>query len=340
MKSGKKYTPPSIKRAYWAYRSVGALAAMKELLPANLFGDGLWLILNYKESFKRFPNILRPQQFNEHLLRLMISPDGRSKLRARISDKEHVKEFVHQKIGDGFTARTIEILRTREDALRYPYPETCVIKATHASGKTVFRNGGNPSVDLDEIGTWFDIDYSEHCREPNYRGLEPKVIVEEFLSEDGIGIPVDYKIFCFQGRPAFIQVDTNRFSGHLRNYFSPNWRELDFQVIHPRSEIPIARPKKLEQMLNAAAALSDNFSFIRVDFYQLRESFYIGELTNFPGGALEGFVPESAGFLAGRLFVEPALDVESLFGIRPDSSPRVTALRVDGALDIQRMHAD
>ncbi len=306
----------------------------------NLFGDGLWLILNYNESFKRFPNILRPREFNEHLLRLMISPDGRSKLRERISDKEHVKEYVRQKLGDGFTARTIAVLRTREDASKYCYPESCVIKATHASGKTIVRKDGIPSVDLDEIRTWFDIDYSEHCREPNYRGLEPKVIVEEYLVEDGKDVPGDYKLFCFQGHPAFVQVDINRFSGHLRNYFSPNWRELDFQGIHPRSEIPITRPHMFEQMLSAAATLADDFSFIRVDFYQLRDSFYIGELTNFPGGALEGFIPESAGFLAGRLFVEPTLDVESLFGIRPDASPRAAESRADDALGIKLMHAD
>lgn len=68
-------------------------------------------------------------------------------------------------------------------------------------------------------------------------------------------------------------------------------------------------------MLDAAGKLSADFSFIRVDFYQLDNSFYVGELTNFPGGATEGFTPESAGLLAAKFFSDPMLDVETLFGV-------------------------
>ena len=318
----------SVKRAYWVYRNTGALAAAMDLLPASRVGDGLWLLLNYRDSFNRFPNILHPRQFNEHLIRLMISPDGRSELRRMISDKECVKEYVMKRLGDGLTARTLAILRTREDVFDYCFPATCVIKATHASGKTIVRINKSPMVDLHRICSWLDVDYSDILREPNYRQLEPKIIVEEYLSEDGKNVPSDYKIFCFHGRPAFIQVDTNRFTGHQRNYFSPGWRELNFEVQYPRSEVPISRPSQIDQMLDAAAILAVDFTFIRVDFYQLHGSFYVGELTNFPEAALGRFIPESAGFQAGRLFSEPTLNVESIFGVRTDSiNPEAATLK-------------
>lgn len=323
----KNKMPSSIKSADWAFRQGGLSGLLKELLPRNRLGDALWGVWKHIDTFHRFPNVFSPKDFNEHVLRLMMSSEARSKLRETISDKELVKEYVRQKLGDGFTPRTIAILRTREEALAYNYPDTCVIKATHTSGHVIVRKKGSPPLDTKKIGAWFGIDYSENLREANYRHLERKVIVEEYLSGEGQETPRDYKIFCFSGRPAYIQVDTGRFSEHRRNMLSPNWRELDFGIIHPRCASPVTRPLKLEAMLAAAAKVSADFSFIRVDCYQLGDSFYIGELTNFPGGATQGFTPESAGLLAAKLFSEPTLDVETLFGVYSEASQPVQTER-------------
>lgn len=315
MKQRTASNASSLRRAYWAFHQDGLAGFIKALLPRNRLGDCVWGIWKYTETFHRLPNLLFPKDYNEYVLRLMMSSEARSKLRETISDKEFVKEYVRQKLGEGFTPRTIAVLRSREEALAYSYPDTCVIKATHTSGHVIIRKNSSPPLDTEAIGAWFDIDYSEILREPNYRYLERKVIVEEYLSEPGQETPRDYKIFCFRGRPAYIQVDTGRFSGHQRNILSTNWRELDFQILHPRCSTPVPRPPNLQAMLDAAAKLSADFSFIRVDFYRLENSFYVGELTNFPGGATEGFTPESAGLLAAKLFAEPTLDVETLFGV-------------------------
>ena len=309
----------AFRKAYWAFRQEGLPGAIKALLPRNQLGDCIWLVWKYLATFHRFPNLFSPKDYNEHVLWLMMSSDGRSKLRETINDKELVKDYVRHKLGEGFTPKTLAILRTRQAARDYNYPDTCVIKPTHASGHVIIRKNGSP-LDIEAIVACFDIDYSEILREANYRHLEPKVIVEAYLEEPGQETPRDYKVFCFSGRPAYIQVDTGRFSGHRRNMFSPNWRELDFGMIHPRCATSVARPLNLEAMLAAAATLSADFSFIRVDFYHLDNSFHVGELTNFPGGATEGFTPESAGILAGRLFSDPTLDVETLFGVYSETS--------------------
>jgi hypothetical protein len=89
------------------------------------------------------------------------------------------------------------------------------------------------------------------------------------LSEPGRAVPRDYKIFCFRGVPAFIQVDTDRFVGHKRNLYSPRWRELDCAVRSPRSRTPTPRPEKLDEMLAIASQLAADFSFIRVDFFEV-----------------------------------------------------------------------
>lgn len=305
-------------RAYWALRNSGVVEAIKVLLPRNLVGDFFWSVWKYHDDFGRLPNLFSPKSFNEHLLRIKLSSDGRSAIRALVSDKELLKEFVRQRLGDGMTPKTIAVLHSVEEVLAYRFPLTCVVKATHTSGCVLIRNNGSPPVDVQEVSSWFDIDYFEVAREPNYRHIKPKVIVEEFLSENGEIVPEDYKIFCFRGVPAFILVVGGRFSEHTENYFSPNWRELNFHGTYPRNRKPIPRPRKLDEMLHAAGRISAEFSFVRVDFYQVDGFVKLGELTNFPMAGSKVFLPERAAQDAGRLFVEPTLDVETLFGVFPE----------------------
>jgi len=309
------HTPGKIKRLYWNCRNIGAKPVLKALaFSRNWVGDFLWSIDDYRRVFGRYPNLHAPRRFSEHLLRLKLSRDGRSRLRAEISDKEFVKAYVKNKLGAGFTPKTLAVLRSKQEALAFQYPGTCVIKPTHMSGHVIFRRGGGPEFARSQIACWFERNFYDVAREPNYRHLQPAVIVEELLVEPGQDSVRDFKIFCFRGQPKFIQVDVNRFSGHRRNFYSPDWRELRFEMNYARHSEPVARPARLGEMLDAARRLAGDFTFIRVDFYLRDSAVLVGELTNFPEACCTRFEPDHADFLAGRLFREPSIDVEELFG--------------------------
>ena len=254
---------------------------------------------------------------NEHLLRLKLSDDGRSALRARISDKELVKEFVRERLGDGHTAQTLAVLRSAAEARQFAFPATCVIKPTHSSGDVILRRQGE-SVDLAQIEAWFGKNLYDFARESNYLHLAPKVIVEELLAEPGHESPSDYKVFCFHGTPAYVLVVSDRFSDLRMDFLSPRWRALALRKPpYDWSDPPPPRPPLLERMLAAARTLSAGFSFVRVDFFDLGTRFVVGEITNLPGAAVERFDPDAVDFQLGRLFREPTLDVELLCGVRP-----------------------
>jgi hypothetical protein len=289
------------------------------ICPRNHVGDTLWSIYFHHRVFGELPRMRIPLRFNEHLLRLKLSADGRSSLRARITDKELVKDFIRERLGEGYTAQTLAVLRSRAEARAFAFPETCVIKPTHSSGDVILRRRGE-AIDHIRIDAWFAKNLYEFAREPNYRHLTPKVIVEELLVEPGHETPSDYKFHCFHGTAAYLLVVTNRFSDARLDFFSPRWRALAFgKHGHRCSDPPPLRPGLLEAMLAAARTLSAGFSFIRVDFLHLGSRFVVGELTNFPAAAAERFDPDEADFRAGRLFGEPTLDVERLFGLRfPD----------------------
>jgi hypothetical protein len=80
----------------------------------------------------------------------------------------------------------------------YAFPPDCCIKSTHASGHVLLRRNNEP-VDRDMIKRWTTIDYYHLTREPNYRGLERKIIVEPIIFP-GIDL-IDYRFICVDGEP-------------------------------------------------------------------------------------------------------------------------------------------
>lgn len=106
----------------------------------------------------------------------------------------------------------------------------------------------------------------------------------------------DYKIHSFNEEPKVILVCRDRFSemGLTEDFFDQEWTHLDMQrEHHSHSSEVITRPKELDKMLELARTLSKDMTFLRFDFYTIGEKIYFGELTFFPAGGFEKFVPES-----------------------------------------------
>lgn len=269
---------------------------IRRALPFNPTFDRLFHRLNFYRKHRRMPN--GKMLFNDVLYRLKTSNEILDPLRVFVSDKEHVKHFVKEKIGDEYNVPTIAVLRSTAEVDAYDFPEDCCIKPTHASGQVILRKGGSP-VDRERIKRWFGIDYYRFGREWNYRGLEPKVIVEPLIF-GGTNVE-DFKIFCWRGEPRLIQVDIDRYINHTRKFFDVNWNEQDYSIIYPRSTADFPRPASLEKMLDVARKLSAPFSMVRIDLYSDGEQVLVGEVTNCSENAGGYFVPRSAEVQASKL---------------------------------------
>ena len=64
---------------------------------------------------------------------------------------------------------------------------------------------------------------------------------------------------------------------------------------------PIERPKQYELMKELAAKLSEKMPFARIDFYEVNEKVYFGEITFYPASSFEVFIPEELGSEAWKL---------------------------------------
>lgn len=265
-------------------------------IPKTPWGDYLIHLERFLTSHGRLPR--KPYaSLHDTLFHIKTVGECLRPMRRLVSDKEKVKRYIGETLGDQYNVPTIAVLRTAEEAISYEYPERCVIKPTHMSAQIILRKSGE-EIDRGKIAGWFKLDYYDLTRERNYKGLTPKVIVEPFIYDKDA--PDDWRIFCFRGKPRMIFYDQNDEEiESFRCALDTSWRQLPFSLkCAPR--IPPERPECLDAMIDAAARLSRPFSFIRVDFYTDGKTFRVGELTNCHAAATQVFVPRTAEAVADR----------------------------------------
>ena len=220
-----------------------------------------------------------------------------------VTDKEYAKSYFSNVLGEDYVLETYHILRNPEEVRKFvPDRFPCVIKPTHTSGRVIFCLSPSACIEYTELEKWLKINHYSRTREKNYRYLKPKIIVEEFFSEEGERIPDDYKIFCFNGVPKIIQVDSDRFSGHTRNLYDTSWNRIPAIYAFPNREKDDPKPELLGEMLRVARELSAAFRFVRVDLYATKTELKAGELTFCPESAMGRLKPDETDTILGGYF--------------------------------------
>jgi TupA-like ATPgrasp len=265
-------------------------------LPKNEFGDWLFALILFRRWHGRWPK-RAGGTLVDAFFRLKTSAEIIHPLRVFVSDKEHVKEYVHARLGEQFNIETLACLRSLDQAMQYDFPARCVIKPTHMSGAVFLRKRGE-AIDFGLVEKWFGINFYDYARERNYKTLVPKLIVEPFVFD--LEAPDNYRIFCQDGQPRLIQVNMETPGAKSQAFYDCAWNR---QAISMRNRRPSIHPKpaNLDLILQVARTLSKDFSSIRVDLYSDGKDVKVGELTNCPYNARLLFDPPQGEIVASRL---------------------------------------
>ena len=107
----------------------------------------------------------------------------------------------------------------------------------------------------------------------------------------------EYKFFCFNGEPKIYQtcIDRDKSKGGAElTFYDLNGEKLPIKdKNHSRkSTIDVPVPHNLELMLWVCRELSKDTFFLRVDFYEVNEKIYCGELTFFESAGFCEFAPD------------------------------------------------
>lgn len=108
------------------------------------------------------------------------------------------------------------------------------------------------------------------------------------------------------GGVKFVWVDTGRYTDHKRNVYDLNWKETGF-TYDRYEKIDVPKPKNLDRMIKFAGILSENFAFVRVDFYEIDDRLYFGEMTFTSSSGMDKFYPEEYDRIVGDYLVLPEI---------------------------------
>lgn len=251
------------------------------------------IYLDHLLKQKRIPKLKNPKSFTEKMQWIKLY--GRLERYGYLVDKYSVREYVKNTIGSKYLNEIYGVYDNIDEINFDLLPEKFVMKLNNGSGYNLICKSKN---ELDEIKTkkilkkWMKVDFYKEHKEMQYKNIISNIIIEKYLEDDS-GELKDYKIFCFDGKPEFIQVDSDRFLDHIQNIYNLNWNKLNLTFGQKGNNLIDKKPEKLKEMLYLAERLSDKIPFARIDFYYVENNIYFGEITITPQNGLVNFSPES-----------------------------------------------
>lgn len=240
--------------------------------------------IRYKEVIGKSVNWRNPKTLNEKIYWLEFNSD--TTLWSKCADKYAVRDYVKEKGCEELLVPLFGKWDSPYDIDFAQLPPKFVLKTNHGSGDVIIIKDKS-NVDADKVRATIqknlEIPFGIETGEPHYLRIKPCVIAEQLLETGRKEGLVDYKVWCFNGEPAFIFTVSNRnYVTHEANYnmFSTSWenrKDMLVPSVHNSDEIP--QPENLSRMLEYARLLSAPFDEVRVDFYEIDGRLYVGELT-------------------------------------------------------------
>ena len=154
----------------------------------------------------------------------------------KIVDKLAVREFVADRIGKQYLDHLYWSGSQLSNDDLFKLPKRFAFKSNHASGHglLVLDKEATSRENLMEVGhKWLSEDYGAITGEWQYRWIKPNLIAEEYLGDERGCPPIDYKMWIFNGKFGFLQVDYDRFSNHTRTFYNGKLEVLPFSIIYP-----------------------------------------------------------------------------------------------------------
>ena len=213
-------------------------------------------------------------------------------------DKYAAKSYVAERIGEEYIIPTLGVWDSFDEIDFDSLPEQFVLKCTHDSGGLVIcrdKSKLDKEVTQRKIEKSLKANYFWNGREWPYKNVKPRIIAEKYMEDGGNPDLKDYKFYCFGGEPKFLYIShglSNHATAHI-NFISLDWEKMPFRrTDFAEFDILPPKPKNFDLMIEFCKKLSADIPFLRVDFYDINEKLYFGELTFFPGSGFTILEPK------------------------------------------------
>ena len=276
--------------------------------------DKVYIRLYYRLRTGRKLNMKNPETFNEKIQWMKFN--YRFPLQSVVSDKLLVRDYVREKAGEKYLIPLLGKWNKFSKIDFQTLPDQFVLKCNHDSGGLVVCRDKS-KLDYKKARRKIEKSLKSNFyavgREYQYRNIKPVILCEKFISENG-KIPIDYKIYCFNGEPDLMLVCRNRFSNdsHKAEYlfYDQDWHFCRLIKGDEKKKDPgLPRPDNMEEMMEVARKLSADFIYARIDLYNINGKIYFGEITLSPNSGFYSGLKEETDKMLGEKIHIPYWDV-------------------------------
>ncbi len=235
------------------------------------------------------------------------SEDYNMPLKSVCADKLLMKEYVKNLLRIDICVPTIAVYNNTKEIEWDKLPNKFIIKVNHNSGGTLIchdKNKFDKNNCISKLNYWMNDDFAfRNGFESHYHWINRKILVEEFLEDNSQkNSLLDYKFWCFNGNPEFYTINNGHGHGEFC-YLDMNQSilSLDRSDLKTNNELAKYKPSQFNLMKEYATILSNPFKFVRVDFYEVNNTIYLGEMTFVPGAAMFTFKKQENNIKLGNL---------------------------------------
>lgn len=242
----------------------------------------------FKAAMGREPELLNPKTFNDKLQWLKLN--DHNPMYTTLVDKYEVKQYVKEKIGVEYVIPTLGGPWTdAKNICIDTLPNQFVLKCNHDCGSIIIckdKSKFNLNLAKKKMNRCLKNNYYLMSREWPYKNVKPLIFAEKYMVDGSNNELEDYKFFCFNGKPKYMFIATDRMSKDETkfDFFDMSFKHLDITNGHPNADIMPSKPHCFEEMKTLAEKLSYGIPHVRVDFYEVNNHVYFGEMTFFHWG--------------------------------------------------------
>lgn len=279
----------------------------------NIYKELLELYIDNREKFylKGREYIMKQQNKNFNISNVLTIQDKLNYLlvhespenKSEIVDKILLRNYSTKIIGRDLCVPILKIYNNVDEINLSELPDKFVLKCNHGSGMNIVcknKEKFNLEEAKNKLKKWMNINYGLASFEYQYINIKRKIFAEKYLTDDII----DYKVNCFNGEPKLIRIKRHVDGVNVNNFYDLNWTltNIEFNYSDFKRDVSIKtnKPKNFEKMLDYARKLSNKFCFCRVDFYEVDNVLYLGEMTFSPTNVEMNFNNRSISLYLGN----------------------------------------
>ncbi|MBQ8886284.1 MAG: hypothetical protein IJY61_01105 [Candidatus Gastranaerophilales bacterium] len=250
-------------------------------------------------------NLSHPKTFNEKIQWLKLYDN--IPLKRNLTDKILVRDWIRKQIGEEYLKPILLVCKTFDEIDFSSLPNKFIIKTNHGSkwnykikNKEQFLSEKRlVQMVRDNFNSWLNVSFFPWVGfEMQYKGIEPKILIEELLIDDEPLI--EYEIYCFNGQPQLYQKVIYSHPVECCVY------EKDFSISDIcfntgyRKNTEVA-DSILKEAVELSRTLAKDFKLVRVDWLRHDNKLYFNEMTFTPFSGFFKFSDESHNLRLGKM---------------------------------------